>query len=61
MRINTRDTTLKKIIFESIFESFEHFKQEVFDYMIYYNQMRPHQALNGQNPQTFANNCQRIT
>ena len=43
------------------FEGFEHFKQELLDYMIYYNQMRPHQALNGQNPQNFANNCQRIT
>jgi hypothetical protein len=29
--------------------------------MIYYNQLRPHQALDGQNPKTFADSCQRIT
>ncbi len=43
------------------FESLEHFKQELLDYMIYYNQMRPHQALNGQKPTQFAESCQRIT
>ena len=43
------------------FESFEHFKQELLDYMIYYNQLRPHQALDGKTPEKFAENCQRIT
>ena len=42
------------------FNSLENFKQELFDYMIYYNQMRPHQALDGKNPKQFAKSCQRI-
>lgn len=42
------------------FDSFEHFKQELFDYMIYYNQLRPHQALDGKTPEKFAEDCQRI-
>jgi hypothetical protein len=32
------------------FESIEHFKEELFAYMLYYNELRPHQALNGQTP-----------
>ena len=31
------------------FESLEHFKQGLLYYMIYYNQLRPHQALNEKN------------
>ncbi len=43
------------------FESIEHFKKELLDYLIYYNQLRPHQALNGVTPKNFASDCQRIT
>lgn len=43
------------------FESIEHFRKELFDYMIYYNKMRPHQSLQGKTPEDFAKNCQRIT
>ena len=54
--------TLNEDLIEgTYFESLEHFKQELLDYMIYYNQMRPHQALNGKYPKQFADSCQRIT
>lgn len=43
------------------FESIEHFKDELFQYILYYNKMRPHQALDGKTPEIFAENCQRIT
>jgi transposase InsO family protein len=32
------------------FESVEHLKDELFKYMIYYNEIRPHQSLNGKAP-----------
>lgn len=43
------------------FESIDHFKQELLDYMLYYNKLRPHQALGGKTPEAFAEKCQRIT
>lgn len=33
------------------FESIEHFKDELFKYIIYYNKLRPHQGLNGITPE----------
>ncbi len=54
-------TLNEDLIRGTYFESIEHFKQELLDYMIYYNHLRPHQALNGQNPKKFADSCQRIT
>ncbi len=54
--------TLNEDLIEgTFFESVEHFKQELLDYMIYYNQLRPHQALDGENLKQFADSCQRIT
>lgn len=35
----------------TFFESIEHFKEELFQYMLYYNKLRPHQALNGATPE----------
>jgi len=54
--------TLKDdLIEETYFESIDHFKDELLKYLVYYNQIRPHQALNGTTPKGFAENCQRIT
>ncbi len=54
--------TLNEDLIEgTCFESLEHYQQKLLDYMIYYNQMRPHQALNGKKPKDFADSCQRIT
>jgi len=54
-------TINEDLIDETYFESIEHFKKELLDYLVYYNQLRPHQALNGISPKDFANSCQRIT
>ena len=43
------------------FESWEDFKTELTQYMLYYNTLRPHQGLNGLTPETFNKSCQRIT
>ena len=36
------------------FDDLDHFANELLDYMIYYNNHRPHQALSGQTPKDFA-------
>lgn len=43
------------------FDTFEHFQNELLEYLIYYNHARPHQALNGLTPVHFNKNCPRIT
>ena len=53
--------TLKEDLIEgTTFESIEHFKDELFQYILYYNQLRPHQALNGNTPAQIALSHQRI-
>lgn len=39
---------------DTIFESIEAFKEELMEYLLYYNQVRPHQGINGMTPQAFA-------
>lgn len=54
--------TLNEDLIEgTYFESLEHFKKELLDYNIYYNQLRPHQGIGGKTPQEFSKSCQRIT
>jgi transposase InsO family protein len=36
------------------FENLDHFANELFEYIIYYNNFRPHQALSGKTPKDFA-------
>lgn len=51
--------TLKEDLIEgTYFDSIEHFKEEVFKYTLYYNELRPHQMLEGLTPASF---CQRNT
>lgn len=45
----------------TFFESEQHFKDELLKYIVYYNQLRPHQGLGGKIPADFAKTCQRIT
>lgn len=54
-------TLNEDLIDGTTFDSIEIFKDELFQYVLYYNQLRPHQALNGQNPAEIAKNHQRIT
>ena len=43
------------------FDSAEHLKDELLQYLVYYNEHRPHSALNGKTPAEFNKNCPRIT
>ncbi len=53
--------TLNEDVIEgTTFESWEEFNTEPGQYILYYNTMRPHQALNGVTPETFNKSCQRI-
>lgn len=53
--------TLKEdLIGGTSFESIEEFKQELLQYLLYYNKLRPHQALHGKTPLDFSLSCQRI-
>lgn len=46
--------TLNEDLIEgTFFESIEHFKEELFKYMLYYNKLRPHQALMGKTPEQY--------
>lgn len=44
--------TLNEDLIEgTYFESLDHFKEELFAYILYYNKLRPHQGLNGKTPE----------
>lgn len=49
------------LIRETYFESKEHLKEEILQYLYYYNEERPHQSLNGKAPNKFNQNCPRIS
>jgi len=49
------------LIYETTFDSIEEFKEELLQYLYYYNHERPHQSLGGISPVEFAKNCPRIT
>lgn len=54
--------TLNEDLIESTyFESIDKFRDELFQYLLYYNKLRPHQALNGLTPERYNSSCQRIT
>ena len=53
--------TLNEDLIEgTYFANIENFKDELTQYLLYYNKMRPHQALGGKTPHLFADSCQRI-
>jgi len=49
------------LLCDTTFDSLEHIKEELLQYLYYYNQERPHQALNGKTPVQFNENCPRIS
>ena len=54
--------TLNEDLIEgTTFESVKEFEDELGQYLLYYNTMRPHQGLNGETPENFNSSCQRIT
>lgn len=54
-------TLEEDLLEETTFDSHEHLKDELLQYLVYYNHHRPHQGLNGQIPVEFNKNCPRIT
>lgn len=54
-------TIEEDLIRETYFESKEHLKEEIVQYLYYYNQERPHQSLNGEAPNKFNQKCHRIS
>jgi transposase InsO family protein len=47
-------TLNEDVIDEATFDNLDHFENELFDYLVYYNDHRPHQALGGATPKAFA-------
>lgn len=54
-------TLNEDLLYGTTFESASRLKDELLQYLCYYNHHRPHQALNGEIPATFNNSCPRIT
>ena len=48
-------TLNEDLIVGTYFESLDHFKDELFKYILYYNKLRPHQALSGKTPEEVIN------
>ena len=59
--IRGRATAAWILLRETNFDSVDELKEELLQYLYYYNSERPHQALNGKTPVEFAKNCPRIT
>lgn len=54
-------TLEEDLIRETTFETIEHFKNELAQYLLYYNQHRPHQGIGGKTPSEHNQICHRIT
>lgn len=54
-------TMSEDLIEGTTFDSLDHFKKELYEFILYYNHMRPHQALNGKSPAQLSTPHQRIT
>lgn len=46
---------------ETTFDSRDHLEEELMQYVIYYNEHRPHQGIQGKTPSEVNQNCPRIT
>ncbi len=54
--------TLNEDLIEgTYFESIDSLKKELFEFLLYYNKLRPHQGLAGKTPEEVSKTCQRIT
>jgi transposase InsO family protein len=54
-------TVEEDLFYETSFDSLNNIKDELLQYLVYYNYERPHQGLNGVTPVEFNKNCPRIT
>lgn len=53
--------TLKEDLLESGFDSLEELRERLFEYLIYYNEIRPHQSLQGKSPLSFLKTTQNLS
>ena len=53
-------TLHEDLIEGTYFESIDQLKQDLYEFLLYYNKLRPHQALDGKTPEKYAETCQRI-
>lgn len=53
-------TIEEDLLEETYFETLDDLKEELLQYMYYYNHERPHQGVGGLSPAKFAENCPRI-
>ena len=56
-----RRTVQEKLLEDMVFASMEAFQGELEQYILYYNEVRGHQGLEGETPEEFNKNCYRIT
>jgi transposase InsO family protein len=52
--VGFRRTLENDLVEGTTFQDLTHFSNELLEYMIYYNEFRPHQALNHTTPKAFA-------
>ena len=50
-----------ELLADMVFASMEAFQGELEQYILYYNEVRGHQGLEGETPEEFNKNCHRIT
>lgn len=54
--------TLNEDLIEGVvFDSMDHFKRELEGFLLYYNELRPHQGINAMTPKKFLESCHRNT
>lgn len=54
-------TLEEDLLYETTFSTETELKDELLNYLVYYNHHRPHQGLDGQTPAAFNEKCPRIT
>jgi hypothetical protein len=54
-------TIEEDLISEATYDSLEEFETELVQYLLYYNEHRPHQGINNMTPYEFSKNCPRIS
>lgn len=54
-------TIEEDLFYETTFDNLDELKDELLQYIVYYNEHRPHQGLAGKTPKEINQNCPRIT
>ncbi|MCK5296800.1 MAG: transposase, partial [Alphaproteobacteria bacterium] len=54
-------TLNEDLIEDTTFDSLEHLRDELQQYLLYFNELRPHQGIGSKIPADFNKNCHRIS